>query len=148
MSTFSRSSFSVPVVTHHAKERRSRCHEAICLWVKTAAATWKNKGGGGVLLDTKQCKRPCSFWTGSLLTPWCSSSNKLLHLIPSGPPLTCTIQPLNKDGEGHKAWQTEQRVLIKCLAGERRGGRLTQWKHREQLDADSHLVSSCLSKPE
>lgn len=58
MSACSRSSFCVSVVTHHAKKCRSCCHKAICLWVKTAAATWKNKRGG-LLLDSKQFKRLC-----------------------------------------------------------------------------------------
>lgn len=67
----------------------------------------------------------------------------LLHVFPSGPPLTRTIQPLNRDGEGHKAQQTVQCVMIKCFAGERRRrrGRLTQWEHGAQLNADSPRLS-------
>lgn len=72
--------------------------------------------------------------------------SSLLHLIPSVPPLTYAIQPLNMDGEGYKAWQTPQCAMIKCSAGERRSGRLTRWERLAQLNADSHLVSSRLSK--
>lgn len=101
----------VSVVAHHAKKRKSCCHEAICLWVKTAAAPWKNKRGGVFLLGTKQFKRLLvldKFYNvraesqgenspAAKAPNYCSSDHDLTSLWPTHPQLLLSV--INKDVE-------------------------------------------------